>query len=62
MDLSYIFAPAQAYVALSRAVDPQKIIINPPRKSLHSIFYIDQKVKDFYNNYHQIQTLNLVMI
>jgi ATP-dependent exoDNAse (exonuclease V) alpha subunit len=62
VDLSYIFAPAQAYVALSRAVDPQKIIINPPRKSLHSIFYIDQKVKDFYNNYHQIQTLNLAMI
>ncbi len=49
IDLSYIFAPSQAYVALSRAVNPDNIVINPPKyKPLKSVFYIDEKVKEFY--------------
>jgi ATP-dependent DNA helicase PIF1 len=49
IDLSYIFAPSQAYVALSRAVNPENIVINPPKyKPLKSVFYIDEKVKEFY--------------
>jgi len=51
IDLSYIFAPSQAYVALSRAVNPENIVINPPKyKPLKSVFYIDEKVKEFYKN------------
>jgi len=54
IDLSYIFAPSQAYVALSRAINPNNIVINPPKyKSLKSIFYIDEKVKKFYKNNRQ---------
>ena len=50
VDLSYIFSPAQAYVALSRGVNPNNIVINPPKyKPLKSVFYIDEKVKKFYN-------------
>ena len=49
IDLSYIFSPAQAYVALSRGVNPDNIVINPPKyKRLREIFYIDEKVKEFY--------------
>jgi len=49
IDLSYIFSPAQAYVALSRGVNPDNIVINPPKyKRLRDIFYIDEKVKEFY--------------
>jgi ATP-dependent exoDNAse (exonuclease V) alpha subunit len=49
VDLSYIFAPAQGYVALSRGIDPNNIVINPPKyKPLETAFYIDEKVKEFY--------------
>jgi len=49
IDLSYIFAPSQAYVALSRGISPENIVINPPKnKSLKNVFYIDEKVKKFY--------------
>jgi len=49
VDLSYIFSPAQAYVALSRGVNPDNIVINPPKyKRLREVFYIDEKVKEFY--------------
>ncbi len=49
IDLSYIFSPAQAYVALSRGINPENIVINPPKyKPLKDIFYIDEKVKKFY--------------
>ena len=49
IDLSYIFSPAQAYVALSRGINPENIVINPPKyKPLKDIFYIDEKVKEFY--------------
>jgi len=51
VDLSYIFAPAQGYVALSRGIDPNNIVINPPKyKPLETAFYIDEKVKEFYDN------------
>ena len=50
IDLSYIFAPSQAYVALSRGVNPENIVINPPKyKHLKEVFYIDEKVKKFYD-------------
>ena len=48
IDLSFIFSPAQAYVALSRAINPDNVVINPPRGRLRDIFYIDEKVKEFY--------------
>ena len=49
IDLSFIFSPAQAYVALSRAVNPDNVVINPPKyQRLREIFYIDEKVKEFY--------------
>jgi ATP-dependent exoDNAse (exonuclease V) alpha subunit len=51
IDLSYIFSPAQGYVALSRAINPDNVVINPPkRKPLKDVFYIDDKVKEFYQN------------
>jgi len=57
IDLSFIFSPAQAYVALSRGINPDNIVINPPKyKRLREIFYIDEKVKEFYKNNKQ-QTL-----
>ena len=49
VDLSYIFAPGQAYVALSRAKDPKKTVINLPYdKSLEEIFFTDTRVGRFY--------------
>ena len=54
IDLSFIFSPAQAYVALSRGVNPDNIVINPPKyKRLREIFYIDEKVKEFYKENKQ---------
>ncbi|NPA55212.1 MAG: AAA family ATPase [Epsilonproteobacteria bacterium] len=50
IDLSYIFAPAQAYVALSRGTNPNNIVINPPKGKLDEIFYIDERVKKFYQS------------
>jgi len=49
IDLSFIFSPAQAYVALSRAINPDNVVINPPKyQRLREVFYIDEKVKEFY--------------
>ena len=57
IDLSFIFSPAQAYVALSRAVNPDNVVINPPRGRLRDIFYIDDKVKKFYKENSKQKTL-----
>ena len=58
IDLSYIFSPAQAYVALSRGTNPDNIVINPPKyKRLREVFYIDDKVKEFYKNNKNNKTL-----
>lgn len=49
VDLTYIFAPGQAYVALSRAKNPKKTAIKLPYyKSLDEVFYANGLVDDFY--------------
>lgn len=49
VDLTYIFAPGQAYVALSRAKDPQKTaVLLPYNKSIEKVFYTNPAICDFY--------------
>ena len=58
IDLSFIFSPAQAYVALSRGINPDNIVINPPKyQRLREVFYIDEKVKEFYKENSKQKTL-----
>ena len=48
VDISYIFAPGQAYVALSRARDPQNTSLNMGYKDASELFYTDSTVDEFY--------------
>jgi ATP-dependent exoDNAse (exonuclease V) alpha subunit len=49
VDLTNIFAPGQAYVALSRAIDPNKTAITLSNEPLEKVFYPDKRVKKFYS-------------
>jgi len=46
--LTNIFAPGQAYVALSRAIDPNKTAITLSNEPLEKVFYPDKRAKEFY--------------
>ena len=43
-----IFAPSQFYVALSRANNPARLTITPPRRAWHSLIFVHRKAVDFY--------------
>lgn len=49
VDLSYIFASGQAYVALSRAMDPKTTKVDLGYKDMDEIFYTDDRIDRFYN-------------
>ena len=48
IDTSRIFAPSQFYVALSRAISPQRLILQGEAKKLRSLVYVDQAALGFY--------------
>ncbi len=50
IDLSYVFAAGQGYVALSRAVNPDTTYLDTDGKSLDALFYCDERVKKFYGH------------
>lgn len=48
ISLDEIFAPSQFYVALSRAISPQRLILLPTRRSLESFIYASPNAIEFY--------------
>ena len=48
IDLDEIFAPSQFYVALSRAISPQRLSLLPTRRPLESFIFASQNAVDFY--------------
>ncbi len=51
IDLDEIFAPSQFYVALSRAISPQRLTLLATRRSLDSFIYTSQSALEFYRNF-----------
>ena len=48
VDMNEIFAPSQFYVALSRAISPQRLILLEPRRDVESFIYASTQAISFY--------------
>ena len=48
IDTTRIFAPSQFYVALSRAISPERLILQGEPKKLRSLVYVDNSALGFY--------------
>ncbi len=51
IDLDEIFAPSQFYVALSRAISPQRLTLLATRRPIESFIYTSQSALDFYEKF-----------
>lgn len=61
VDISYIFSPGQAYVALSRARDPQSTSLSMGYKDAGELFYTDGRVDEFYGEEGANRSISLLI-